>query len=420
MSIFKKIKNLFVSPNTTATKIKLITDKGNGYYSWGGDIFKSDIVRSCIRPYAKAVGKLNAKHLRGTGKDLKVNPDPYIRFLLEEPNPLMTGQLFQEKLATQLKLNNNSFAYIVRDDFGFASEMYPLPATMVEALYDDNMRLYLKFQLQNSKYVTFAYTDIIHLRQDFNKNDIFGDTPKEALTDLMEVVTTTDQSVINAIKNSNIVKWLLRYSTQLQPEDLKENLKVFNDAFLDIETASGGAMGVDQTVAEVKQVDPKDYVPNATQMDKSITRIYNFFGTNEKIIQGKYNEDEWVAYYESEIEPIALQLGKEVTRKIFSRKERGFDNRIVYDATSLQTAGMQTKLNLFQMVDRGGMSPNEWREVFNLPPCPGGDEYIRRLDTAVVNKYADIINKFKNITAEKFELMLKKFSESEDKDAAKN
>ncbi len=42
----------------------------------------------------------------------KINPEPYIRFLLEEPNPLMTGQMFQEKMAVQLELNHNAFAYI--------------------------------------------------------------------------------------------------------------------------------------------------------------------------------------------------------------------------------------------------------------------------------------------------------------------
>ena len=36
------------------------------------------------------------------------------------------------------------------------------------------------------KIVTFAYSDVIHLRQDFNENDIFGTSRAEALTPLME------------------------------------------------------------------------------------------------------------------------------------------------------------------------------------------------------------------------------------------
>ncbi len=79
-----------------------------------------------------------------------------------------------------------------------------------------------------------------------------------------------------------------------------------------------------------------------------------------------------------------MQMSGEYTRKLFTRRERGFGNRIIFEASSLQYASMQTKLNLLQMVDRGSMTPNEWREVLNLGPIEGGDKPIRRLDTALV------------------------------------
>ena len=120
-------------------------------------------------------------------------------------------------------------------------------------------------------------------------------------------------------------------------------------------------------------------------MDKTTTRIYNVFGVNEAIIQSKYNEDQWNAYYESEIEPFASQLAREMTRKIFSAREIGFGNRIIFEASSLQYASMSTKLNLVQMIDRGAMTPNEWRRIMNLGPIDGGDIPVRRLDTAPVN-----------------------------------
>ena len=79
-----------------------------------------------------------------------------------------------------------------------------------------------------------------------------------------------------------------------------------------------------------------------------------------------------------------MQLSNEFTRKLFTRRERGFGNKIVFEASNLQYASISTKLNLVQMVDRGALTPNEWREALNLHPIEGGDEPIRRLDTAVV------------------------------------
>jgi hypothetical protein len=83
-------------------------------------------------------------------------------------------------------------------------------------------------------------------------------------------------------------------------------------------------------------------------------------------------------------EPISIQLSGEYTRKIFSRRERGFGNKIYFEASNLQCASLSTKLQLMQMVDRGAMTPNEWRETMSLAPIEGGDKPIRRLDTAVV------------------------------------
>ena len=293
-----------------------------------------------------------------------------------------------EKMINQLELNNNAFALINRDEFGYPCEIYPIPATSADAIYDKNGVLYLRFTLRNMKIVTFAYSDVIHLRQDFNENDIFGTSRAEALTPLMEIVTTTDQGIVKAIRNSSAIKWLLLFKQSLRPEDLKKATKEFVDNYLSIDSETGGAAAADAKY-DAKQVEPKDYVPNATQMDKTLQRIYSLLGTNEKIIQSKFTEDEWISYFEAKIEPIAIQLSNEYTRKIFSRRERGFGNKIIFEAANLQYASMNTKLQLVQMVDRGALTPNEWREVFNLAPIKGGDEPIRRLDTAVVTKGGD-------------------------------
>lgn len=379
-----KLFSRFFNRNPTITRFKLISDNGNSFYSWNGKLYQSDIIRSCIRPYAKAVGKLVAKHIRENKTEgFKVNPEPYMRFLLEEPNALMTGQKLQEKIATQLKLNNNAFILILRDNLGYPCELYPLPANMVDGIKDKQGFIYLKFYFRNGKNYTFPYSEVIHLREDFNENDIFGDNPAKALTNLMEIVNTTDQGIVKAIRNSGIVKWLLKFNQTLRPEDIKKNTKEFVDNYLSIDSDVGGAAATDAKY-DAKQVEPKDYVPNALQMDKTVQRIYSFFNTNEKIVQSKYNEDEWNAYYESEIEPTSMQLSGEYTRKLFSRRERGFGNKIVFDAASLQYASMSTKLQLVQMVDRGAMLPNEWRAVFGLAPIEGGDKPIRRLDTAVI------------------------------------
>lgn len=383
MGLIRKFFNKKNKSRSSRSGIEIISGGGN-FFSWGGELYQSDIVRACIRPKAKAVGKLTGKHVRESDDGLKINPDAYMRFLLEEPNPYMTGQMLQEKLAMQLALNNNAFALIVRDEYGYPSQIYPIPCRAVRRAFHKSGELFLDFLLSGGKELTAPYGDIIHLRQDFNNSDLFGDSPADVLVPLMEIVGTTDQGVVKAVKSSNAMKWILKYhQSGLRDEDLKGNVKKFVDNYLSIDADTGGAMGVDAKF-DVEQIKPQSYVPEAEQMSGTVRRLYNFFNTNEKIVQSKYNENEWTSYYESEIEPFAMQLSGEYTRKLFSRRERGFGNKIIFEASNLQYAAMRTKLGLVSMVDRGSMTPNEWRRILNLGPIEGGDKPIRRLDTAVV------------------------------------
>jgi Phage-related protein len=381
LGLFQNIFGNKRSPQPT-TRFEMITDSGNGFYAWDGNLYKSDLVRAAIRPKAQAIGKLNPKHILDFNGNFKINPQPYIRFILEEPNPYMTMQMMLEKVTTQLMLNHNAFIYIKRDELGYATELYPIPATSVELIEGKEGDLFLRYTFMTGKRMTVPYSDIIHLRRDFNESDFFGDTPQETLKNLMEVVNTTDQGMVKAIKNSMVIKWIMKFKSTLRPEDRDIEVSKFVDTFLSINKGKGVA--ATDPRYDLEQIKNESYVPNAAQMDRAVLRIYSFFNTNENIIQSKYTEDEWNAYYEAEIEPLSKQLSGEFTRRIFSKKERGFGNYIIFEANSLQYASMATKLNLVQMVDRSAMTPNEWRDVMNLGPIEGGDKPLRRLDTTTV------------------------------------
>lgn len=380
MGIFGRYKNQAV---TTTQSYKMIEDRGSGFYAWNGNIYRSDIVRSAIRPKVRAIGKTVAKHIRRDMNGIKVNPEAYMRFLLEEPNPHMTMQQLLERTITQLELNNNAFIFIERNEYDYPVALYPINTTNVEVLTNREGFLYYRFMLRNGNTVTFKYTDVIHLGKDYNENELFGDSNHEALTPLMEIVNTTDQGIVKAIKNSNIIRWLLKFNQTLRPEDIKKQTKQFVDDFLSSESESVGAAATDSKM-EATQVDPKDYVPNEKQMDVTTKRVYAYFNTNEKIITSTYSEDDWIAYYESAIEPDIVQLSTLFSRKLFSRKERAFGNKIVFESNNLSFASMATKLQLVQFVDRGIMSPNEVREILSYAPAPDGDTFVRRLDTAAI------------------------------------
>lgn len=300
MKLFNRNREPTKDKPTSGNQFRMVTTWGDYYYSWNGKLYESDIVRACIRPKVKAIGKLVGKHIRDDPNNgLQINPKPYIRILL--------------------------------------------------------------------------YSDILHLKSDYYDDDIFGTESGRTLAQLMECVDVIDQGIVKAIKNSGVIRWLLKFSSSMRPEDVKKNTKEFVDNYLSIESDTFGAARVDAK-AEAKQIEPKDYVPNATQTDRITERIYSYFNTNKKIVQSTWTEDEWNAYYEAEVEPVAIQFGEVLTAKLFTRTEQDFGNQIIYEASNLQCASLSTKLQFLAMVDRGAMTPNEWRSTMNMAPLEGRDE----------------------------------------------
>lgn len=44
------------------------------------------------------------------------------------------------------------------------------------------------------------------------------------------------------------------------------------------------------------------------------------------------------------------------------------------------------------LVDRGALTPNEWRDTFNLSPVADGDKPLRRLDTETVGTIRGLLS----------------------------
>lgn len=377
----RKIAKNVRSPSGTERLQMVSFDIGSGYM-YGGEAYDTDLVRSCIRPFANAVSKVKLLHIRKTDDVYEVYPDVVLKMLLTDPNPMMGMPALLQKAAIQYKLNSNAYIFIARDPDGVPIELYPIDCYCVQAdLSTRNIRM--TFDLTDGKKLEASYDDIIHLRADFTSSSpIFGKNPGRSLDELLETMGSIDKSVSNAIKNSGIIRWLLKYSANMRPEDIKENVKTFVENYLSYESETFGAAGLD-VKADAQRIEPKDYVPNQQIQANYIKRIYNFFTTNEKIINCTFTEDEWNSYYEAEIEGFLIQLADECTRKIFTRRARAFGNRVVCDNANLDFASMKTKLGLTAYVDRAILSRNEVRDVLNLAPVEGGDRMLLRKDTGL-------------------------------------
>ncbi|WP_223192599.1 phage portal protein [Paenibacillus sedimenti] len=379
--MFQKVFSKFAGAIGSALKLRFLSGYTPTFTPFGDNTYESDVVRSTIDAIARNAAKIKAKHVRGKGGSIGGAIE---RLLSVRPNPKENAYIFLYKVITQLLLRSNAFILIDRADAmeryrvrGF----YPVDCVQAEMLETQNER-FIRFRMKQGQTYTVPYADVIHLRRFYYSDSDFGSSNEKPLLPTLELIHATNQGIINAIKSSAFVRGILKFTQNLNPADRKKQTDDFINDYLNPE--NGGGIAATDVKADFTPLNNDPKMIDAKQMALIEQKVYKYFGVNEKIINSSYNEDEWNAFYESVIEPIAVQISLETTVKVFTENEQSHGNEIVYEANRLQYASVKTKLDLMQMVDRGAMTPNEWREAFNMGPIDGGDKPIRRLDTAEV------------------------------------
>lgn len=365
-----------IRDRVTLSRLQMLSGYTPVFTPWSGKPYEADVVRSAVDAIARNAAKLKAKHIRRVDGQIIPVGGQIERLLQVRPNPNMNAYDFLYKLITTLMIDNNAFAYPVWDGLNLVA-IWPINPTMAEFLEDASGTIYVRFYFAGNQQVVLPYSEVIHLRRHYYKNDISGET-NNPVNATLEAIHTTNEGLAQAVKTSANLRGIIKYQGMLKESDIKANRDRFVAEYMTVQN-SGGIAALDGKAEYIPlNNDPK--IINAAQMKELRDAVYRYFGVNENIVMGKYTEDEYEAFYESVLEPLAIQLSLEFTSKLFTERERGFGNEIIFESNRLQYASMKTKLNLKEMVDRGAMTPNEWREALNLAPIEGGDIPLRRLD----------------------------------------
>ena len=353
----------------TATSFKLLDNYKSVFTRYKGN-FEDDIqIRACVDTIARNAAKMHPKHIRRTAEKLEIVNGNLYRLLAKKPNELQNAFQFYYQVVTDLELYNNSYIYIQRDENFKVTGLYPLPYRSV-TLYELDGKLYIQFKFGNSKERFVAYNNCIHLTRFTSKDGLDGGTT-EPIIKTLSIKHVLDEGIVNAIKTTSAIKGLVKTTqAMLKPEDVKKMRDQFVDDFVKNADDSGiGGLDATTTFTPIN-IEPK--TASEDQIKLFDSKILSYFGINENIIQSKYSEDEWNAFYESVLEPIGLQMSLEFSNKMFTPTERYFGNEIIFESNRLQYASNKTKIELLRYANNI-MSINELREVFNLTPIDGGE-----------------------------------------------
>ena len=361
------------------TNAQLINSYTNFITNYNAEIYNDLAVRSCVDTIARHVAKLKPVHIIQDDNGRNTQKSAINNLLANRPNIYMSTSDFLYKIASQLLYYGNAFVYIQKDEKQNINGFYPIDFTSCELKeYDNN--LYLKFNFNNAKNIVIPYTDIIHIRRNYSTHDLLGQDAYKPLLETLTNLSKSRQSISNKVENGGKISGILKLSGMVSQSEWKTKAELFADWFKSSTSKSGGVATIDST-ADFIPVSTKAESAEEAQLKYLQSEVYSYFGINEAIVNGSYNETEWQAFYESIIEGIKIQLSQEFTAKVFTEKEKEYGNIIDFNSNRLTYASTTNKVNMVKELGALGLlTTNEARELFDLPPVEDGDKRLVSLN----------------------------------------
>ena len=363
MSLFDKIFGNKPKPKGDYQGVfKLLDGYTPRFTSYGGGVYESELVRAAINARATHISKLHVE-MRGAAR-------PALQAKMKHaPNEFQTWSQFLYRLSTLLDVHNTAFITPVYDQYGEPSGIFtPLPNKCEIVQYQDIP--YLRYEFSNGvkAAVELEYCGVMTKFQ--YKNDFFGENNK-ALFPTMELIHIQNQGIEEGVKSAATYRFMAQLSNFSKTEDLAKERKRFTAENFSKDAEGGGLLLFPNTYANIKQIEAKPFVVDDKQMAAIKANVYEYFGVNEEILTNKFNADIWSAFYEGAVEPWAIQFSDVMTKMLFTLREQTQGNLVMATANRIQYMSNADKLAVSaQMADRGLMTRNEIREIWNLPPLP--------------------------------------------------
>jgi HK97 family phage portal protein len=373
--------------------LQLISNLNTFYTPFGTNISKSDVVKICIDRVASQCAKLKPRFIKTENDKTVTEKKGRLSFLLKyKPNEIMTPYDFIYKTITLLLLNDNAFVYPKFDrDSGELKGIYPLRPITVEMIVDNADTYFIKLLFDNGESYILPYDNIIHLRRHFGQNDIFGGNGSngdhEAILKTISINDSLLQGIDNAIKSSMQIKGIVKMNGMLSEADKKKQRELFDSALSDsVNTKGSSIIPIDLKSEYIPlDVDPKLIDKDTLEFLQS--KILDYFGVSVPIFTSKYSEEEFNSFYESTIEPLAIQLSEAFSIGLLTNNQLERGEEIIFYSERLQYASWNTKVTAIEkLMSLGIMSLNESRALLGLEPIEGGNKRLQSLNFVDADK----------------------------------
>lgn len=362
MGLFEKIFGNRPKEKGKLDSFKMLNGYTPVFTSWTGELYEQELIRAAINTLATHISKLNVEIIGAARPELQTK-------MKHAPNEFQTWPQFLARAATIYYTTNNLIFAPVFDKFGRVSGVYTPIAQRCEIVQYNEVP-FLRYEFSNGTRAAVELENCGIMPRMQYKDDFFGES-NNALIPTIDLIHMTNQGIEEGVKSAATYRFYGTINNFTKAEDLAKERQRFTEENFSKEAKGGGLLLFPNTYKDIKQITVKPWVVDAEQMRIIRDNVFEYFGVNEKILTNSFDSEIWSAFYEGAIEPWSVAFSETMTKMLFTLREQSAGNMVMATANRLQYMSNADKLNVSaQMADRGLMTRNEIREIWNLPPLP--------------------------------------------------
>jgi len=305
---------------------------------------------------------------------LKDHPADYL--LYREPNSLMTAYDFKFIMAVSVLMKGNAYAYIRRDNAGNV-ESYNFMAHDDVTVIENNGKLFYKYKNQ----VPYAAADVLHVRG-FSLDGISGKSVLQHAADNLGVSLAAQKFGSEALTDRGLGHGVLESDLSLKNEKKIEIADAVSTRF---QTGNKFRVAMLDEGMKYKAISlsPEEakFIETYASGIEDVARWFNIPSYKLHIKgEGGYNfiVQLSIEYVQSAVMPIAERMKQEKERKTFTKTERLKGIYIFQNYKKLLQADPKARGQFYKdLVFVRAITPNEIRELEDMNPQDGGDEFLQ-------------------------------------------
>lgn len=351
---------------------------------------RQSVVFGCCRVIAEGVAQVPCKlYRKSAGRREEALDHPLFRLLHRQPNHLQTSFEFRETLMWNLALHGNAYALKIRDSSGQMLEILPLASQDVECTVAADWARRYVWRPSGGAAVVLPVSDVWHLRGP----SLTGAVGLSAVTEAREAIGLADAMEThsasmfgNGARPSGL---LTTQSTGGKPEQVEALREMWQRQFSGSDKTGKTVIltgGWAWTPMDMNSVDAQ----LIEQRRFEIEEICRFFRVNPVMVM---SGDRTQSY--ASVEQLFLGHVVHTLMPWYERFQQSAEINLLTPAE--QADGYMIKLNeqgllrgalrdqaeyWSRLAGIGVLSANEVRELNDLNPYPGGEDYRVALNTA--------------------------------------